>query len=199
MRLLCGLSAGFAAIPFFAGAMESAQVPREHAWSLSLYAGPATTKYFGAILQGFDFQPRSVMIGLAANRPFLDLGWGIALSGELQVTQYVFGHRNTSFAAGLGIRANEPFGLAGTSLSIHDGPSYALNPPHTSIGYGNTLQPSWRKKFLNYVSIEFAVSLSQARDWDGVFRVYHRSGAFGLFSRGNDDGAAIGFGVRHNF
>jgi hypothetical protein len=170
-----------------------------HRWSASLYAGPSTTKYFGAALQNLNFEPTGVMIGLAADRPFLNLGWEVALSGEVQVTQYLFGHRDTSFAAGLGFQADAPFGISGTILSFYDGPSYALDPPYTSIGYSGHVWPSWRKKFLNYLSIEYAVALSQDRKWDGVFRVYHRSGAFGLVSEGDDDGLAVGLGIRRNF
>ena len=177
---------------------EGADNYPSHAWSATLYAGPSTTKYFGAALQKLNFEPTGVMIGLAADRPFLDVGWDIAMGGEGQVTQYMFGHTNTSFALGLGFVANSPFGLQHSSISIYDGPSYALDPPYTSIGYNNALWPSWRRKFLNYVSLEFATRLNPESNWDGVFRLYHRSGAFGLYSEGDDDGLAVGLGLKYS-
>jgi hypothetical protein len=180
-----------------AGPAESADYP-SHTWSAALYAGPSTTKYFGAVLQKLNFEPTGVMIGLAADRPFLDLGWDIALGGEGQITHYMFGHSNTSFALGLGFVANSPFGLAHSSISIFDGPSYALDPPYTSIGYGNKLWPSARKKLLNYIALEYAVALNSESRWDGIFRLYHRSGAWGYYSNGDDDGLAIGLGVKYH-
>ena len=191
------MAAAFVVTLGFTG--PSAAQPVAHRWFGTIYFGPSTTKYFGAVLQKFNFEPTGTMIGLAANRPFLDLGWDVALSSEIQVTQYFFGHSNTSFAAGLGFYANAPFGISGTSFSAYDGPSYALDPPYTSIGYSNRLWPSWRKKFLNYFSIEYAVTIPKAPNWAGVFRLYHRSGAFGLYSNGDDDGLAVGLGVRYAF
>ncbi|HEX3755449.1 MAG TPA: hypothetical protein VHV26_10275 [Rhizomicrobium sp.] len=189
---------GAAAMFVVFSAAAKADYP-QHDWSATLYAGPSTTKFLGAALQNLNLEPTGVMIGLAADRPFLDLGWDVSLAGEGQVTQYLFGHRDTSFAAGLGFEANAPFGISGTTLSFYDGPSYALDPPYTSIGYSRHLWPSWRTKFLNYISLEYAVSLSESHKWDGVFRLYHRSGAFGLFSESDDDGLAVGLGIRHNF
>lgn len=180
-------------------AQVCAAEPVAHRWSVTVYFGPSTTKYFGAVLQKLNFEPTGTMIGLAVDRPFLDLGWDVALSGEVQATQYFFGHPNTSFAAGLGFQANAPFGIGGTSFSVYDGPSYDLNPPLTSIGYSNHLWPAWRKKFLNYFGMEYAVDISSAPDWAGVFRLYHRSGAFGLYSEGDDDGMAVGLGLRYTF
>jgi hypothetical protein len=192
-----GVAAVFAVAMGFA--RPSAAQPVAHRWSGTVYFGPSTTKYFGAVLQKLNFEPTGAMIGLAADRPFLDLGWDIALSGEVQATQYIFGHPNTSFATGLGFQANAPFGIGGTSLSVYDGPSYDLDPPLTSIGYGNRLWPAWRKKFLNYVSIEYGIDFPSAPDWAAVFRLYHRSGAFGLYSAGDDDGVAVGLGLRYTF
>jgi len=168
-------------------------------WSTTFYVGPSTTKFFVAALQKLNFEPTGVMAGFAIDRPFLNLGWDVALSGEGQVTEYLFGHRDTTFAIGLGAEANDPFGLRGTELSFYTGPSYALDPPYTSIGYSNHLWPAWRKKFLNYVSLEYAVALTPSANWAAAFRLYHRSGAFGLYTESDDDGLSIGIGIRHVF
>ena len=177
-------------------ASELPQYP-SHVWSAALYVGPSTTKYFGAAVQSLNFEPTGVMIGLAFDRPFLDLGWGGALGAEGQETHYTFGHTNTSFALGFGFVANAPFGIQHSSISVFDGPSYALDPPYTSIGYNNQLWPSFRKKLLNYIGLEYAVRLDSNANWDGVFRLYHRSGDWGYYSNGDDDGLALGLGLKY--
>lgn len=178
--------------------MAAAEAPKLE-WAATLYAGPSTTKFLGAALQKLNLEPTGVMFGLAVDRPFLNLGWDVALSGEGQITQYGFGHSNTSFALGAGMQANDPFGIRGTMLSFYTGPSYALDPPYTSIGYSNNLFPAWRVKFQNYIAIEYAVSLTPSQNWAAAFRLYHRSGAFGLYTESDDDGLAVGLGIRHNF
>jgi hypothetical protein len=146
-----------------------------------------------------NFEPTAVMAGQALNRKLYSLGWDVSLAGEVQATEYFFGHTNQSFASGLGFQAAEPFGISRTELSFYDGPSYDLDPPYTSIGYSNHLWPAGRKKFLNYFSLEYAVAVTKTSNWDAVFRLYHRSGAFGLYSEGDDAGLAIGLGIRRNF
>jgi hypothetical protein len=180
-------------------ATATADPETNHQWSATLYIGPSTTKYLGAALQKLNFEPTGVMAGLAVDRPFLDLGWDVALSGEGQATQFFWGHPDTSFALGLGFQASAPFGIKSTKFSFYTGPSYALDPPYTSIGYSNHLYPAARRKFLNYIGMEYAVALTSSAGWDAVFRLYHRSGAFGIYSSNDDDGLAVGLGIRHAF
>lgn len=168
-------------------------------WSGTLYFGPSSTKYFVAAALSLKLQPTGGMAGLAVDRKLLYLGSDISLAAEGQVTQYFFGHKNTTFALGLGLQFDKLFGFQHTSLSVYDGPSFATDPPYTSIGYKGRLWPAWRKKFLNYVSVELAVGLSSKSKWDGVFRFYHRSGVFGIYSDGDDDGLMIGIGLRRRF
>ena len=168
-------------------------------WSVSIYLGPATTKYFGAVFQSFRMQPNAAMLGVATNGRLLNLGWGIALAGEGQITGYYFGHRNVTLALGAGFQINEPFGFKRTTFSIYDGPSYSFDPPYTVIYYHAAVYPAWRKKWENYVSVEYAVELPGSTKWDGVFRFYHRSGAWGLYNSVDDDGMAFGLGVRYRF
>jgi hypothetical protein len=167
-------------------------------WSATLYYGPSTTKFFGAVLQGFDMEPTGTMAGLALDRSLLDLGWDISIGGEVQVTQYFFGHKDTTVAGGLGLQFHDIFGFRRTDFSVYAGPSYATDPPYTSIGYRNVLWPSGRVKFLNFVGIEFASALPQS-DWYGVFRIYHRSGMFGIYASSDDDGLAVGLGIQRRF
>ena len=168
-------------------------------WSVSLYFGPSSQKYFGAVIQSGRLQPSGGMLGVAANGRLLYLGYGISLAAEGQITGYFFGHKNASVAFGLGFQVNAPFGIEHTAFSVYDGPSYAFDPPYTAIYYKSLVVPSYRIKFLNYVSMEYAVELPNSQHWDGVFRFYHRSGAWGLYNKNDDDGIAVGLGVRYRF
>jgi len=169
------------------------------AWSATLYAGPATTQYILAALSSGSFRPTGAMAGLAVDRKLVPLGWDISLGVEGQVTQTFFGHRDTNFALGPGIVADAPFGWKGTSFSIFSGPSYATDPPAFSYGYGGKIEPSPRKKWLNFVGVEFAARLAPDSDWDVAGRFYHRSGAFGLYADDVDAGMAVGIGIRRRF
>jgi hypothetical protein len=181
-----------------AGAAQASFADKEPV-SLTVYIGPSTTKFFGAVLQSGRLQATAAMVGVALDGRLAYLGWDISLGGELQVTQYVFGHRDTTFTGALGFQANEPFGWKRTSMSIYSGPSYATNPPLYGISYDNKPYLASRKKLLNYVGFEFAMQLPDSQHWDGVFRFFHRSGAFGLYNKQDDDGLALGLGVRYRF
>lgn len=185
LLLLCG------------GAAQAA--PENLPWSVTVYFGPSTTKFFGAVFTSGRFEATGAMVGIAADGRLLYLGQGISLAAEAEVTQYGFGHPDTTLAFGLGFQANAPFGLKDTRLSVYDGPSYATDPPYTSIGYHSIVYPAARVNLLNYVTLEYAVALSHESNWDGVIRLYHRSGAWGLYSDHDDDGISVGLGVKYRF
>ena len=67
-------------------------------WSATLYLGPASTKYAVATFMSLNMHPTGVMAGLAVDRKLLYLGYDISLAAEGQVTQYFFGHEDTTFA-----------------------------------------------------------------------------------------------------
>ena len=79
------------------------------------------------------------------------------------------------------------------------GQSYAVDPPDFSIGYGGMIEPSQRKKWLNFVAVEFAFRVVPDSDWEIAGRFYHRSGAFGLYADQVDAGMAVGVGIRRRF
>ena len=177
--------------------MQSAHAVINEPWAVVVYYGPSNTKFFGAVTRsGFD--QRGPMLGLSVTRQIWDLGSDISFGTEGKVTHY-FGHENTSVALGIGLQFCNIFGLTRISFSIYSGPSYATDPPSTSIGYRGVVYPAEREKYLNHVGMELAIGLPQTSKWDGVLRLYHRSGVFGLYSINNDDGLALGVGFRHNF
>ena len=167
--------------------------------SITLYAGPATTKFFGAVFQSFNMHPTAAMAGAAVDHRLIYLGAGIWLGAEATGGEYWFGHHDTAYGVGLGFQINDPFGFRHASFSFYDGPSWDTDPPHLALGYDNKVFPEERARFLNYISIEEAIALSRSGNWDGVIRWYHRSGMFGVYSRDDDGGMAIGLGVRYRF
>jgi hypothetical protein len=202
LRIAMGLVAAVL-ITTAAGAAETPysnpDYTRPQYWSVAIYVGPASPKYFGAILQDFNLQSHEYMVGVALDRKLVRLWREFYLSGEVQVTQYFNGHANNTFAAMLGFEIDNLFGYERTSFSFYDGPSYSLDPPFLTIGYKHRTYVSARKKFLNAIAIEFASGLPFTRNWDWTARVYHRSGVFGLYSDGCDDGMTIGLGVKYHF
>ena len=173
---------------------------RDDPWSVSLYAGPATTKFIGAIAQsGFNYHPTAAAAGLDVDRRLIYLGGDLWIAADAQGAQYWFGHHDRTYGAGLGFLVDDPFGWAHTRFSIYDGPSWDSDPPYLAIGYKEKVHPEWRRHFLNYLTIDYAVRLPHSENWDGVLQFYHRSGMFGVISPGDDESTVIGFGVRYRF
>lgn len=206
MRIAIALAAAImAANPAFAE--SSSPTPTEvstpnsadRPWAVSVYLGPAASKYMGAILQDLNMQSRELMVGVALDRNLLEIWTDFYLAGEIQISQYFLGHPNTVFSTMIGFQAENLFGYERTSFAYYMGPSYALNPPYTVIGYKHRLYRPLRKKFLNAIAIEFASGLPFTENWDWNLRAYHRSGVFGLYSDGNDDGLTLGIGVKYHF
>ena len=165
-------------------------------WSASLYAGPSATNRFSDIVEG-KVRVTGVMTGFAVDRDLLNLGWDTSLAAEVQLTQYVFKNTYTTGALGMGLRFHH-FPWNNTSLAIYTGPSYS---PNTPIAFTNFYGNSYHmKKFLNYLGIEFAVAIpDHEQHWDAIFRIYHRSGAWGVYSINIDEGSMIGVGLRARF
>lgn len=169
-------------------------IPVAHAkspWSVTLYAGVASNRNFTDLLEhGFSVQ--NTMIGFSLDRRLVDLGGGVSLSGEGQITQYTLGHNYENVALGIGVEFNRFPWRWPTTLSIYTGPSYAINPVTTAKYFKG-------KALLNYLGMELAVGLSKTSKWDGVVRIYHRSGMWGIYSLNYDESSVIGIGIRRRF
>lgn len=162
-------------------------------WSATLYAGPSSTAFVTQILDG-KFDVNGGMVGFALDRGLFKLGSGISIGAEMQVTDFFGKYAYQTGAIGLGLRFDEfPWSDSlPTSMAIYTGPSYAPNAPLIFDP-----QPHQDPKFLNFVGIEVAVAMN--RNWDAAFRIYHRSGAWGLYSNTADTGSMIGIGLRRRF
>jgi hypothetical protein len=177
-----------AAALFWAGAAEA-----DSPWSATLYAGPSSTKFVTQILGG-NFEVNGGMVGLALDRGLFKLGSGISLAAEVQATEFFGDYSYGTGAIGLGFRFDEfPWSdRLPTTFAIYTGPSYSPN----AVIIKDPV-PHQDPKFLNFVSVEAGVGIS--RKWDAVFRIYHRSGAWGLYSNTADVGTMIGLGLRRRF
>lgn len=164
-------------------------------WSATLYGGPATQRIFTQIVGDGKFDVNDGMIGLAVDKRLIRLGWGISIAGEGQVTQFFGTHAYDTFALGVGLRLDSTLWNLPTSLAIYSGPSYAIDPPIELYVKSRKQHP-----FLNYIGIEIAVAIPHhERHWDAVLRIYHRSGAWGVYSINADEGSMIGIGIRAKF
>jgi hypothetical protein len=164
---------------------------------VTLYGGASTTKFASQIFLDGNFDPNGEMAGLAIDRRLLRLGWGFTLEAEGQLCQFAGNHTYTVGSLGLGIRYNFAWRLGKpASLALYTGPSYTNDPPLIGVGFNDEHLKFEGIKLLNYVGVELAFAMPGTQRWDGVLRIYHRSGAFGLYSIAADEGSAIGLGVR---
>ncbi len=170
-------------------------------WSATLYAGPATNKFATHLLFNGGYDADGMIIAIAPDVRLAKLGWGLTLEAEGQFDQFTFGHDYQTFALGIGLRFHDfPWrDRWPSSVALYTGPSYATNPPATGIGFHEAVVGFERTHWLNYLGFEYAMALSKTSKWDASFRIFHRSGVFGVYSQGADEGTAIGLGVRRRF
>ena len=174
-------------------------------WSLTLYGGPATYTIFTETIDG-KARFSSGMVAIALDRRLAYLGWGWNLVGEAQFQQFaardskdfIEGSGNYSaISLGIGVEYHHfPWERSlPTAVSVFVGPSYSFNPP---LAYARAAWGS-RKALLNYVGIEFAFAIPPRHDLDAVFRIYHRSGVWGIYTNDAQEASAIGVGLRYRF
>lgn len=81
-----------------------------------------------------------------------------------------------------------------TSLAYGLGPSYATQKPEAEIEKHDST-----KKFLAYWFGEIALGPPHTK-WAGVFRIHHRSGAFGLIADPGESGSnTLAIGLKYQF
>ena len=159
--------------------------------SLTLYGGPATRRYVSDIFLHGNFDLDGVLLGVAYDRRLAALGGGFTFEGELQVNHLFMDHSYSSISGGAGLRYDTTRWIGRpSSFAVYTGPSYADDGAQST---------GKRNHFLEYVSLEFAVSSINKSNWDGVIRMYHRSGAFGVYGKNTDTGSTFGIGIRRRF
>lgn len=160
-------------------------------WSATLYAGVGTDRNITDILDS-GFSVQNTMVGFSLDRRLFNLGGGVAVGAEGQLTQYTLGHNYETASLGIGLEFSRFPWRRRTTLSIYSGPSYAINPVTRAKHFKG-------KALLNYLGMELAVGLSRNSKWDGVVRVYHRSGMWGIYSLDYDESTVLGIGIRRRF
>ncbi len=166
-------------------------------FALTVYGGRMTDGDFGDALTGqADFIDAYVVVGALSwtfARYFED-----ALSFELegQVGKWWGDQHNLEFNLPLAIRWSKfPWNhYVSTSLAYGLGPSYATKEPAAEIDEHDST-----KKFLVYWFGEIAFGPPDS-NWAGVFRIHHRSGAFGLIAdRGEGGSNTLAVGLKFRF
>jgi len=177
-------------------ANQGAGAEEGNLWSATLYAGPATNNYTSQIFHG-DFGIEGPALGFALDRHLFDLGAGFSLLAEGQAVHYFLSPPTTTFGLGLGIKY-DLLSIAPevpVTVALYMGPSYSIDPPLDANGP----EIPARHRFLNYLSSEVNIGIPHAPDWSVSIRSFHRSGMYGLYARGIDEGSTIGIGIRHIF
>ena len=158
--------------------------------SVTLYVGPTTRQFASEIVQG-HFNIDGTMLGLAYDRQLTDLGAGFRLEAEAQATHFFMKPSYSTLAAGLGVRYDTSRWIGqASSFAFYTGPSYAD---------AATRNNDESEHFLEYVSLEFSLENISNSQFDGVVRMFHRSGAFGLYQNNTDVGTMFGIGIRRRF
>ena len=160
-------------------------------WSATLYAGPAVNRWVTTILGG-NIKPNGAMLGLALDGRIARLTSKLSLAGEVQFTQFAFGVNYSTVSGGIGVRYDGSTWGVPTTFAIYTGPSYASASP-LIYPYGGKMP-----RFVNYVGFEAGATLLNSK-YDVVVRMFHRSGAWGLYSTSADEGSMIGVGLRRRF
>jgi len=84
-----------------------------------------------------------------------------------------------------------------TTMSILEGVSYMSGHPQWE-----TRDPQKAlndRRFLNFLGAEVTAAMPSDPSWQLVYRIHHRSGAFGIYCPGIVGSTAVGFGIRHTF
>ena len=166
-------------------------------FALSVYAGRMTDGDFGDAISGkADFIDAYVVVGALSwtfARYFED-----ALSFELegQIGKWWGDQDNLEFNLPVAIRWSKfPWNhYVSTSLAYGLGPSYATEKPEAELDLHDTT-----KRFLVYWFGEIAFGPPDS-NWAGVFRIHHRSGAFGLIADQGEGGSnTLAVGLKFRF
>ena len=191
----CCIIAAIMVIAFTAVFIGSAAADDDFA--VTVYGGWMTDADFGDTLTGqAEFIDAYVVVGAFAwtfARYFED-----ALSFELegQVGKWFKNQKHLEFNLPVVIRWSRfPWDdYVDTSLAYGLGPSYATRTPAAEVDIHDD-----SKKFLVYWFGELALGPPESA-WAGVFRIHHRSGAFGLVAdRGNGGANSLAVGLKYRF
>jgi hypothetical protein len=175
-----------------------ARLPRPHAPpanALAVFGGWLTDNNFEEVFVPWELDFRSSgVVGLAGARRLGGYGKHLDFESEGQVVRHIGKQDHWEF--------NLPFvtrwktfpwdDKIDTSVAFGIGPSYATEVPNQEVAMDGDSQ-----QWLVYWVMEAAMGPPRS-DWEGLFRLHHRSGAFGVVA---DDGGSniLTLGVRRRF
>lgn len=84
-----------------------------------------------------------------------------------------------------------------TTLAIGEGVSYSSRIPSREIR--DTKKAESAAKFLNFLMFEASFALPKYPNSELVYRIHHRSGVFGLYTKGITGSTAVAIGFRKRF
>lgn len=152
--------------------------------TLAVYTGRITEdRWFESLTTRPEFVDAWILVGAVA-WPFKEYrDGGITLEIEGQVGKYYGDQDHLEFNMPVAVRFHRfPWDESvDTSIAFGLGPSWASELPQAELKYHRETQ-----KFMAYWFLEIAAGPPGSK-WGAVFRLHHRSGAFGLVA---DDGGA---------
>jgi hypothetical protein len=191
-RIRVGISALTLGLLLTAVTVESALAED---YALTVYAGKITEdRWFESFFTKPDFVDAYIIAGALA-WTFESYNEGsITLEIEGQVGKYYGDQHHFEFNIPLAVRLHRfPWDNSmDTSIAFGLGPSWASELPEAELQFHDSTQ-----RFLAYWFLEFTAG-PPGKGWAGVFRLHHRSKAFGLVA---DDGGAniLTLGMKYFF
>ncbi|AHF00183.1 hypothetical protein THITH_11565 [Thioalkalivibrio paradoxus ARh 1] len=177
---------------FRAGAAQ----PADGEWSVFGYAGQWSANNIGSILRGRT-EFRDTYVGVAgASRTLYGFRESLSLELEANAGVHTGLQHHSEVNTALLLRWRPfPNRYLNTSVAFGLGPSYAFRTPEVEQ---HPRRPAARLLVFMPVEITFAQPGARNPRWEVLFRVHHRSGAFGLVSdaRGSN---FVSAGVRFRF
>jgi len=146
-------------------------------WSGYAYGGKWSDNLWNEIIRGETQMDRSYLWVAGASRKLHDFGAHLRLEGELNVAKHsgLQNHLEFNTAALLRWRAFPWSRYVSTSIAYGLGFSHALDQPLIEE------EPD-REAVRTLISMPTEVTLGPPdADWEVMFRIHHRSGAFGIF------------------
>ena len=178
----------------------------ENPWSIAYYYGITGDDTFGQMVGGqFHRWPEHVQSAELAytlnkdnvvRRFFSPVVGVVQLAANVAIRQGSNEPTIYEFDPYIGFRwANFPWNkTVMTTFALGEGISYASHVP--AIERSNSKET---KQLLNYMLVEVTVAAPAYPRLQLMFRIHHRSGAFGLYGAGNSGSNVIGLGIKYLF
>ncbi|MFB3111611.1 MAG: hypothetical protein ACE10G_06225 [Gemmatimonadales bacterium] len=163
--------------------------------AISIFGGRMTDNNFEEMITPWDIEFRnSTLVGIAGSRRIWRYDNDISFEVEGQIVRHFGNQDHWEFNIPLIVRWETfPWNdVLDTSAAFGLGPSYASEIPKEEVTKDGDSQ-----RWLVYWLLELVMGLPET-DWRAVFRLHHRSGAFGIVA---DEGGSnfLAVGLKRHF